>query len=407
MPGRYHTCALSTTNKIKCFGKNEYGQLGYGDNVTRGNEPNEMGDDLLEINLGSSFTPMNIMTGLYHTCALSTTNKIKCWGLNRRGELGHGDSDHRGIHPNQMGDSLLEVDLGSSFVPIQIVGCTHTCALSTTNKIKCWGPNSFGELGYGDTDHRGANPNEMGDSLLEIDLGPGFIPIQIDVGLYCTCALSITNQVKCFGGNSQGQLGYGDTNSRGKVPNEVNDTLLVIDFGSNFIPMQIATGYRHTCALSTTNRVKCWGQGNFGQLGYGDNVTRGDGPNEMGDNLREVDLGSSFIPKHIMAGAWRTCAFSTTNTLKCWGLNNVGELGYGDTNPRGDQPNQMGDNLGEIDLGSFTPAPTADPTVQTPAPSDYPTSTPTLYPTQTPTMVPTSEPTTPTIYPTRTPTIVP
>eukprot|EP01083_Nonionella_stella_P277128 942142_1 len=98
------------------------------------------------------------------------------------------------------------------------------------------------------------------------------------------------------------------------------------------IPMQIVAGYLHNCALSTTNKAKCWGYNADGQLGYGDTNDRGDEANEMGDDLLEIDLGTNFIPMQIVAGYLHNCALSTTNKAKCWGYNADGQLGYGDTN---------------------------------------------------------------------------
>eukprot|EP01083_Nonionella_stella_P173508 598755_1 len=219
-----------------------------------------MGDILLEIDLGINFIPMQIVTGMYHTCALSTGHKAKCWGYNFYGQLGYGDTNNRGDEANEMSDNLLEIDLGTSFIPMQIVtGKYHTCALSTANKVKCCGWNNYGQLGYGDTNNRGDEANEMGDILLEIDLGINFIPMQIVTGMYHTCALSTGHKAKCWGYNFYGQLGYGDTNKRGDEANEMSDNLLGIDLGTNFIPMQIVTGMYHTCALSTANKAKCWG----------------------------------------------------------------------------------------------------------------------------------------------------
>eukprot|EP01083_Nonionella_stella_P047849 128060_1 len=139
-----------------------------------------MGDNLLEVDLGSSFEPIQIKAGYYHTCALSTTNTVKCWGRNWRGALGYGDTNDRGDVANTMGDDLLEIDLGSSFMAIQItVGGEATCALSTTNTVKCWGKNDDGALGLGDTTNRGDVANTMGDNLLEVDLGSSFTPAEI------------------------------------------------------------------------------------------------------------------------------------------------------------------------------------------------------------------------------------
>eukprot|EP01084_Bolivina_argentea_P002372 4373_1 len=107
-----------------------------------------MGNDLLEVDLGTGFNVTDITSGYYHetcayhTCAMSTLNKIKCWGNNYYGQLGYGDTNNRGDGPQEMGNDLLEVDLGTGFNVTDITsGYYHTCALSTLNKIKCWGRN--------------------------------------------------------------------------------------------------------------------------------------------------------------------------------------------------------------------------------------------------------------------------
>eukprot|EP01084_Bolivina_argentea_P026496 49288_1 len=113
-----------------------------------------------------------------------------------------------------MGNALLEFDLGTGFNVTDIAaGNYHTCALSTLNKIKCWGLNQYGQLGYEDTNTRG--DGEMGNALLEVDLGTGFSVTDIALGAYFTCALSTLNKIKCWGRNYEGQLGYGDINNRG------------------------------------------------------------------------------------------------------------------------------------------------------------------------------------------------
>eukprot|EP01083_Nonionella_stella_P073291 198083_1 len=442
--GVYHTCALSTTNKAKCFGRNRYGQLGYGDTTQRGDKPDDMSDNLLDIVLGSDFTPIQITAGSAHTCALSTMNKVKCFGHNSRGQLGYGDSIDRGSGSGEMGDNLQEVDLGSNFIPMHIVaGSFHTCALSTSGAVKCWGRNNHGQLGYGDTDKRGDEPDEMGDKLLDVELGSNFTPIDIVAGSFHTCSLSASGAVKCWGRNNHGQLGYGDTDKRGDEPDEMGDKLLDVELGSNFTPIDIVAGSFHTCSLSASGAVKCWGRNGYDELGYGDTNRRGNGPNEMGDNLKEidlgtsfiamqvtagefhtcalsranevkcwglnvhgqlgyygdrsvigvpeVDLGSNFIPIQIMCGAYHTCALSSSNKVKCFGLNDKGQLGYGDTNSRGDGLNEMGDMLPEIDLGSsFTSHPTTLPTF---APTFVPLVLPTIGPSFVPTWTPTVRPT--------------
>eukprot|EP01083_Nonionella_stella_P174971 607957_1 len=425
MVGHEHTCALSTRNKMKCFGRNNYGQLGYEDTNDRGDEANQMGANLSEIDLGSDFIPMQIALGSDHTCALSTSNAVKCFGYNMHGQLGYGDQWGRGVWYDEMGDNLPVIELGTNFVPLQITaGRTHTCILSTTFEVKCFGRNADGEIAADDYNNRGDWPDQMGNNLPVIDLGTSFIPTQIVTGYWHNCALSTAYTVKCWGDSKYGQLGYGDQQTRGiiKVTGALGNDLLEIDFGSNFVPKQIATGQYHTCALSTSNAVKCWGNNEFGQLGYGDGYgnNRGDQSNEMGDDLLDIDLGSRFIPTRVMLGPSHTCALSTNNTLKCWGRGQYGVLGSGSQNDIGDESNEMGDALPEIDLGSFTHVPTTYPTISThmptyapthdptTVPSFLPSAAPTIYPTVSPTAFPHHHPSAaPTVYPTVSPTMFP
>ncbi|MDE0928679.1 MAG: fibronectin type III domain-containing protein, partial [Acidimicrobiales bacterium] len=106
---------------------------------------------------------------------------------------------------------------------------------------------------------------------------------------------------------------------------------------------QLAAGGEHTCALLGNGAVKCWGQNYDGQLGYGDTNRRGDEAGEMGDNLPAIDLGTGRTATQITAGGEHTCALLDNATVKCWGSGYLGRLGYGDTNSRGDGAGEMGD----------------------------------------------------------------
>ena len=100
--------------------------------------------------------------------------------------------------------------------------------------------------------------------------------------------------------------------------------------------------------------MKCWGNGANGQLGYGDTQNRGDGPGEMGDNLPILHVGGSslaFKVKAVSVGISHTCAILNDGSLRCWGSGANGRLGYGDTQNRGDGGGEM-DNLPSVDLGS-------------------------------------------------------
>ncbi|MBN2358040.1 MAG: hypothetical protein JXR83_01215, partial [Deltaproteobacteria bacterium] len=124
------------------------------------------------------------------------------------------------------------------------------------------------------------------------------------------------------------------------------------DGGTPFAPDLIALGRDHVCAARFDGFVRCWGKGSNGQLGYGDEISRGDGPDEMGDRLPWVDLGSSREVRQLAGGDDHTCVLVDDGKVKCWGENGQGQLGYGDVRDRGDGAGEMGDALLPVPLGT-------------------------------------------------------
>jgi alpha-tubulin suppressor-like RCC1 family protein len=348
-----HTCVLLNNNALKCWGANNKGQLGLGDTQNRGDAPNEMGDSLPAIDLGANRTVVLTAAGHAHTCALFDDGSVKCWGDNAYGELGLGNTANRGDDPGEMGDHLPAVDLGAGRTAVALAaGFDHTCALLDNGLVKCWGWNYYGQLGQGDTASLGVNPGEMGDNLPAIDLGAGRTAVSIVAGDLHSCAILDNGFVKCWGANAYGRLGQGDQVNRGDDPGEMGDNLPAIDLGAGRTAVKLAAGWGHTCALLDNGAVKCWGFNLFGQLGQGDTAPRGDDPGEMGDNLLAVDLGTNRTAVAIAAGIYHSCARLDDSTVKCWGYNFSGQLGQGDVVDRGDGPGEMGNNLPAIDLGN-------------------------------------------------------
>ena len=199
--------------------------------------------------------------------------------------------------------------------------------------------------------NRGDEPGEMGNNLSIIDLGSDFDVEQVSCGFDHTCVLSTNQSIKCFGGGYSGQLGYGNTDNIGDDENEMGDDLSVVKLGIDFIPIQVDCGESHSCALSEDQQIKCWGVNHVGQLGQGDTTNRGNDINQMGDNLTPIDLGTEFNASSIRCGQHNVCALSTDHDTKCWGHNYYGQLGLGDTNIRGDNWGEMGDDLPALDMG--------------------------------------------------------
>ena len=228
--GYYHTCALLDNSSVKCWGFNSSGQLGQGSTSTLGDGSSEMGDNLASIDLGSGRTATAIATGYVHTCALLDNASVKCWGYNEYGQLGQGSTSNLGDGSSEMGDNLAAIDLGSGRTATAIsAGSSHTCALLDNGAVKCWGQNNYGQLGQGSTSSLGDGSGEMGDNLAAVDLGTGRTATAIISGGNHACALLDNSALKCWGYNNRGQLGQDSTSTLGDGSGEMGDNLTAID----------------------------------------------------------------------------------------------------------------------------------------------------------------------------------
>jgi alpha-tubulin suppressor-like RCC1 family protein len=164
------------------------------------------------------------------------------------------------------------------------------------------------------------------------------------------CGIRHPGTVKCWGNNTAGRLGYGDTTSRGSTAASMAG-LANVDLGTGRTAKKVIV-QNNTCAILDDNSLKCWGANDVGQLGLGDTAARGDNAGELGDALAKIDLGTGRTVKDVALGENFACAILDNDTLKCWGANNRGQLGLGDTQRRGDAPGEMGDALPVVDLGT-------------------------------------------------------
>ena len=341
-------CARLSGGVVKCWGYGGY--LGLGDTATRGDNPGEMGAALPPVDLGPGESAVSLAYGNSFTCALLATGSFKCWGLNNAGQLGQGDTADRGDGPGEMGAALPPVDLGPDTTTAAVsAGFAHACALLADGRVKCWGYNFNGQLGLGDTANRGDGPGEMGTSLPAVALGAGLTVDTLAMGELHACALFTNHTVKCWGFGAFGALGLGDVGDRGTGPGEMGASLPTIDLGTGRTALAIAVGH-HTCALLDNLTVKCWGFGDFGQLGQGNTNWIGDSPGEMGDSLPAIAVGTGVTPDLLVAMLYDTCILTTNDLVKCWGGNLNGQLGQGDNIYRGDGPGEMGDALPYIDV---------------------------------------------------------
>ena len=184
----------------------------------------------------------------------------------------------------------------------------------------------------------------MGDNLKAIDLGTNRTAKQVACGFYHTCALLDNDLIKCWGQGQYAQLGNGNTYAIGDHSWEMGDTLNYVDLGFGRTVKQLAVGSWHSCALLDDETIKCWGSGGYGQLGNEMSEEIGDNVGEMGNNLKAIDLGTERVAKQVASGGFHSCALLGDDSIKCWGSGVYGSLGLGSEQNYGLGPNEMGDS---------------------------------------------------------------
>jgi len=325
--GKEHNCALTASGAVKCWGNNASGQLG--DETTKDRyAPNDIPS------LGSGNKA--IAAGEYHTCALTQSGAVKCWGRNNYRQLGDGTITHRNIPSGVSGlrsgvaavDARKDHTVNYRNIPSDVSGLSsgvtaiaagkdHTCALTQSGAVKCWGHNNYRQLGDGTYDNR--------STLVDVS-GLSFGITAIAAGTDHTCALTQSGAVKCWGRNDFGQLGDGTYDNR--------STLVDVSGLSSGVTAIVAAEY-HTCALTQSGAVKCWGRNNYGQIGDGTH-------NRSSTPVGVSGLNSGITA--IAAGADHTCALTQSGAVKCWGRNTHLQLGNGTYN----RSNTPVDVLGEV-----------------------------------------------------------
>lgn len=332
------TCALFTDNTLRCWGKGSYIGLNAprdADNSYIGDIESELGSQLPLVELGTGRTAKQFSLHTEHSCAVLDNNRLKCWGQNGNGQLGYGDRNFRGDRNDELGDNLGYVDLGTDStgspwsVKLVRVGTSHSCAILSNDQIKCWGRNSSGQLGYGDTAQRGdgldsnfvtPKSDEMGDDLPFVDLGINRSAKNLFLGETNTCAILDDDSLSCWGDDSSGPFdGNVSSNQLSPVLIETNGLTLI----------DVSLGKDHTCVLLSNNETKCIGANSHGQLGHNRNYSEyGNSSDQSLTTAPTVDFGTDRHAVNLVDGGREyTCAILNTNELKCWGYSATGALG--------------------------------------------------------------------------------
>lgn len=331
-----HTCAVKSGAAL-CWGRNDLGQLGDAGTSDHATPTAVAG--------GQTFTMVSV--GEYHSCGVTTAGEAYCWGGNDYGQLGDGSVTMR--------TSPRKVLLGTGTV-LRFIGAgdDHTCGLDTTGSVLCWGSNEYGQLGDGSgsdsnlpvsidapsgatfvtlvvgTDHNcaltdaeelycwgGNGDGQLGDGTKTdrptpiLIASPGAAFRQVSPGAYHTCAVTTGHEAYCWGGNGDGQIGDGTTTRR-KMPTLVSGGL---DFAS------ISARGLHTCAITTSGDTYCWGDNEYGQHGN----------NTIDDAALPAPAATGLALASVLAGDEYTCGLTATDALYCWGSRSWGRLGDGRT----------------------------------------------------------------------------
>lgn len=233
--GGFHNCALLSDRTVKCWGRNQDGQVGNGDNTTDVRAP-----DLPVSGLASV---AGITAGGYHSCALMPDSTVRCWGRNTRGQLGDGTDSSFASTPVAVSGMTTAVSVSGGFY--------HTCAALRDGTVQCWGDNDSGQIG-----------NTLAYSNVPMTVAGISNALAVSAGAYHTCALLANATVRCWGRNTNGQLGNGaTTNSSSPVP-----------VGGLVGPGYLGAGGIHTCVLTADRSGRCWGWNVYGQLGNGSTI---------------------------------------------------------------------------------------------------------------------------------------
>lgn len=253
--------------------------------------------------------------GTSYSCAVENNNSIYCWG--------------NGYSPQQVSDPNL-VFQGKTIAQVSVASYqgSNVCALTTEGKAYCWGSNSYGQLGTGNTNSSSVPVQVNMSGVLD-----GKTIKSISTSGVNTCVIASDDKAYCWGYNSSGQLGNGN-NSNSIIPVAV-DTSGVLN-GKNI--QSISVGGSHTCLITTEGKPYCWGRNDVLQLGnyssvqaaelyYGEDsnipVEVNLSENLAGKTFKEISASSPSTPYK------NTCAISTDNKTYCWGEKSSGKIGTG------------------------------------------------------------------------------
>jgi alpha-tubulin suppressor-like RCC1 family protein len=229
--GAAYACALAA-GSVWCWGDNSHGQLGIGSGASS-REP--------VTTLSNAGGVLSLSTAPIAACAVAGDGGVYCWGNNLYGQLGP-------FGPSGGGGAPLNVPTITAAKSV-VLGLNHTCVLRVDGTVRCWGTNTYGQLGDGNTTNT-VTPYQL----------PLTGVLEIAASQFTTCARTASS-VYCWGGNQVGEVGDG-TGVNSLVP-------VAIPSLAGAVSLRGGATARHFCAKLASGAISCWGQNADGQLGNG------------------------------------------------------------------------------------------------------------------------------------------
>src|SRR5947208_988320 len=252
--------------------------------------------------------------GAFYSCALLQDGTVRCWGDNSTGELGNGAIIDAPTPTALVAPTPTPATTSGSTTAVAIsAGGWYTCALLQDGTVRCWGDNTWGELGNGAVLVSPSPTSPVTPTPTPVTVSGITTAVAIEAGVFHMCALLRDGTLQCWGRGEEGRLGNGST-ANSSTPVTV----------SGIVPAVIAPGAEHSCAVLRDGTMRCWGDNNFGQLGNGS-------PQGSFSTTPSGPVTGITTAIGASSGAEHTCALLQDGSLRCWGRNVDGRISNGTT----------------------------------------------------------------------------
>ena len=258
----------------------------------------------------------HIIGGFGYVCAVALDGRVYCWGSNSNGKIGSGNTSSA-LVPSAVKISGALVGKVIKQIEPSSAG-NHSCVIASDDKAYCWGYNGFGQLGN----------NNTVNSLTPVAVDTAGVLAsktikQIASGGISSCVIASDDKAYCWGSNNFGQLGNGNLKNS-STPTPVSTTGVLA--GKTI--KQITAGNSYFCVIASDDKAYCWGGGRRGALGNGSTLSLViSTPTPV--STTGVLAGKTI--KQITAGTEFTCAIASDDRAYCWGGNSSGQLGNNST----------------------------------------------------------------------------